>query len=184
MGAWDVRQRGNRSGIWGGLDCYFQSNFWTFRKWRTTRQGMLPLLPLFMDKRWGLMPKYCDKTILGFSSLGTLWPQGGCGGGATLPHSFHPGRYSSLIHSLYVFHTFTGGRRNWEREGAGLQRGWNWGIKIPNTLLLAFFLGTISPSNTWKKSFLPGLMFPVKNKVQNSWKPHSDKNAGNFLRKV
>ena len=42
----------------------------------------------------------CAKVILGFPSLGSLRTQGGCGGGATKPHLFQPGGFSSLIHIL------------------------------------------------------------------------------------
>ena len=43
-----------------------------------------------------------DKTIQGFPSLVTLRTQSGCGGGATELHSFQPGGFSSLLHSLFL----------------------------------------------------------------------------------
>ena len=61
---------------------------------------MLVLLPLFMDKRWVLMPKCCDNSILGFPSLGILWTS--AGGGATKPNSFQPGGYS-IFYSFFVW---------------------------------------------------------------------------------
>ena len=51
----------------------------------------------------------CVKLVLGFPSLGTFRTQGGCGGGATQLHSFQPGGFSSLVHSLHGSQAFAGG---------------------------------------------------------------------------
>ena len=69
--------------------------------------------------------KNVDKPIQGFLFLGTLRTQGG--GGATQLHSFQPGGFSPLVHSLYESLTFAGGCRDrggrGDREGAGLKGG-------------------------------------------------------------
>ena len=52
------------------------------------------------------------------------------------------------------------------------------------TYVLAFFLGALSSSNIWP--IIPSFRFDVssENKYKNSWKAHSKKNSGNFVRKV